>query len=152
MVEKISDEEWQRIKENANQIGDRLTHKELLERRRQHDAMIQKYGVKRNTQKTRIRANGKSKHKKRYIEVKPKKKTPTQKTAKPLYDSHGKDYYDYAGEYEARSVSFGYGRKKSKEWNGPILYGRITNGRSRRYPAQMRKQLSKLIREQNRNR
>ena len=28
-----------------------------------------------------------------------------------------KDFYDFAGEYQARNVEYGHGRKKSREWN-----------------------------------
>lgn len=155
-VKKISDEEWQKIKENANRIGDRLTYKELLENRRKHDELIRKYGVNNKSKKKGSKAghrytftSGPGKKKTKYIEIKRKPKTQAQKSSKPLYDTYGKDYYDFAGEYEARSISFGYGRKKSKEWNGPILHGRITNNHNNRYPSQVQKQLRDLIRKQN---
>ena len=37
--------------------------------------------------------------------------------AKPLINYEGEDMYNLAGEYEARNVDFGHGRRKSDEWN-----------------------------------
>ncbi len=36
---------------------------------------------------------------------------------KPIYDSRGNDAYNFAGEYSARNVEYGHGRRKTDEWN-----------------------------------
>ncbi len=51
------------------------------------------------------------------IIIKPKKKKHYFGEEKPLINSDGKDMYDLAGEYAAREVEFGHGRRKSDEWN-----------------------------------
>lgn len=45
----------------------------------------------------------------------------TSKT-KPIYDSRGNDSYNFAGEYTARNVEYGHGRRKSDEWNDSTAY------------------------------
>ena len=48
------------------------------------------------------------------------KKVTSQKTGenhKHIGSDGDKDYYDFAGEYEARNVEYGHGRKRNREWN-----------------------------------
>ena len=128
-VKKISDEEWERIKENAERIGNKLTYKETLERVKKKNAMIRKYGVlgskrKKQTKKRDHLASASSiRKKKKYVEIKRKEIRHISKTTKSLYDERGKDHYDFAGEYEARNIEFGHGRKKSQEWKGVLISG-----------------------------
>jgi|GEM_PF-5173948 hypothetical protein len=42
--------------------------------------------------------------------------------SKPIYDSRGNDSYNFAGEYSARNVEYGHGRRKSDEWNDSAAY------------------------------
>lgn len=39
------------------------------------------------------------------------------KKNKPLVDTRNSDTYNFVGEYNARNVEFGHGRRKSAEWN-----------------------------------
>lgn len=41
---------------------------------------------------------------------------------KPIYDNRGNDAYNFAGEYSARNVEYGHGRKKTDEWNDSTAY------------------------------
>lgn len=128
-VPKISDEEWERIKENANRKGNPLELKEELENQRKYRALINTYGTKNAKAAIRNKPiskkdNKKNHKKKKYIEIKRKGEDGLRnKSSRPLYNPEGKDLYDLAGEYQARNIQFGYGRKKSKEWKGAIYSG-----------------------------
>ena len=54
--------------------------------------------------------------------IKPKKKKHYFSEEKPLIGFDGKDMYDFAGEYAAREVEFGHGRRKSDEWNNTAAF------------------------------
>lgn len=41
---------------------------------------------------------------------------------KPIYDARGNDAYNFAGEYSARNVEYGHGRRKTDEWNDATAY------------------------------
>lgn len=41
---------------------------------------------------------------------------------KPIYDTRGNDAYNFAGEYSARNVEYGHGRRKTDEWNDTTAY------------------------------
>lgn len=41
---------------------------------------------------------------------------------KPLVKNSGNDMHNFAGEYEARNVEFGHGRRKSDEWNDRLAF------------------------------
>lgn len=41
---------------------------------------------------------------------------------KPIYDTRGNDAYNFAGEYSARNVEYGHGRRKTDEWNDATAY------------------------------
>ena len=125
IVHKITDEEWEKIKQNANRQGYEAEIKRRLEEKRKVDALIKNYGVASDKVK-------KKKHRKKLLPGTPRpvavkgKKNPLRlrdDCSKPLHDTTGKDYYDFAGEYASRSVEFGHGRKKSKEWQGAHVSG-----------------------------
>ncbi len=44
------------------------------------------------------------------------------KRTKPIYDARGNDAYNFAGEYSARNVEYGHGRRKTDEWNDATAY------------------------------
>lgn len=124
-VRKISEEEWAKIKANASRQGYEVEIKRRLEEKRKINRLVDKYGVANNKTK-------KKKHRKASLPGTPKpiiakgKKNPSrlrEDYSKPLHDTTGKDYYDFAGEYASRNVEFGHGRKKSKEWQGVHLSG-----------------------------
>ena len=124
-VRKISDEEWAKIKANANRHGYEVEIKRRLEEKRKVNKLVEKYGVASDKVK-------KKKHRKKTLPGTPKpivikgKKNPLRLRddySKPLHDTTGKDYYDLAGEYASRGVEFGHGRKKSQEWQGVHLSG-----------------------------
>lgn len=124
-VRKISDEEWEKIKQNANRQGYEVEIKRRLEEKRKVDALIKNYGVASDKVK-------KKKHRKKLLPGTPRpvavkgKKNPLRLRgdySKPLHDTTGKDYYDFASEYASRGVEFGHGRKKSKEWQGAHVSG-----------------------------
>ena len=46
-----------------------------------------------------------------------KKQQKIWPSTKPLVKNSGNDMHNFAGEYEARNVEFGHGRRKSDEWN-----------------------------------
>ena len=77
-------------------------------------------------QKSRHKHKNKSKQKTKYkvaaksISSKKSRVRRQQKIwpdTKPLVNNSGNDMHNFAGEYEARNVEFGHGRKKSEEWN-----------------------------------
>lgn len=123
-VRRISDEEWEKIKQNANRQGYEVEIKRRLEEKRKVDALIKNYGVASGKVK-------KKKHRKKLLPGTPRpvaqrKKNPLRLRddySKPLHDTTGKDYYDFASEYASRGVEFGHGRKKSKEWQGAHVSG-----------------------------
>ena len=137
-VRKISEEEWAKIKANANRQGYEVEIKRRLEEKRKINRLVDKYGVASDKAK-------KKKHRKASLPGTPKpiviggKKNPLRLRddySKPLHDTTGKDYYDFAGEYASRGVEFGHGRKKSLEWQGVHLSG--TGGSVKRMKKLMR--------------
>ena len=41
---------------------------------------------------------------------------------KPIYNSQGNDAYNLAGEYSARNIEYGHGRRKTEEWNDAAAF------------------------------
>ena len=54
-----------------------------------------------------------------FVSVKPTRTTQNHvpKRTKQLFSTKGQDAYNFAGEYSARNVEHGHGRRKSLEWN-----------------------------------
>ena len=124
-VRKITDEEWEKIKANANRLGDKAEIERRLKEKRQQAALVQKYGVSKNQPQKRKRHKAPSIGGKKITPAK-KKKNPYRLRddySKPLHGAGDSDYYDFAGEYISRGVEYGHGRKKSKEWQGAHISG-----------------------------